>query len=131
MNKTLIHYLKARPHLLLWGVAGITAAALLLTLVPAEYLSKNRIWSYDKVGHLLLFGSWTYLLGLYVMIEHPARHNLWKIFSLGVLFGGAIEILQFLLPINRHGDIVDFGVDALGAVGAVILLKILPSTSDE
>ena len=131
MNKYLISYLRARPYLILWGVVGITIAALLLTLIPADYLSKSSIWSYDKLGHLLLFGSWTYLLGLYVIIEYPAKHNLWKIFSLGVLFGGAIEILQYLLPVNRHGDIADFTVDVMGAIGAVILLKIFPSSPEE
>ncbi|MFH5833551.1 VanZ family protein [Halalkalibaculum sp. DA3122] len=124
MIKFLTRYFSKHPTLLLFCITGMTIAALLLTLIPADYLSKSTIWSYDKIGHLLLFGSWTFLIGLYSMVKYPQNVNLWKIFSVGVLFGGVIEILQYLLPVNRHGNILDFCFDALGAIGAVLLLKI-------
>lgn len=122
--------MRKHPKLLLASITIITITALFLTLIPADYLSKSSIWSYDKIGHLLIFGSWTFLIGLYSMVKNPEKLNLWKIFSLGVIFGGLIEILQLLLPVNRHGDILDFCVDALGAVGAIILLKFLSPPSD-
>ncbi|MDR8392081.1 VanZ family protein [Aliifodinibius sp. S!AR15-10] len=131
MIKLITGYLRSHPKLILLGLFGITISALLLTLIPADYLGHNEIWSYDKLGHFLLFGSWTFLLGLYSMVKDYKHTNLWKIFSLGVLFGGAIEILQHVLPVNRNGDILDFCVDALGAVGAVILLKFITHQSDK
>ena len=130
MKNTFIRYLREHPKLLLLGLVGITLAALLLTLIPAEYLSRNRIWSHDKIGHIVLFGSWTFLLGLYSKIKYPGKTKLWKIFTLGILFGGIIELLQHFLPVNRHGDIIDFFVDAFAALGAIILLKVLFSRFD-
>lgn len=130
MNR-LKRYLKEHPTLVLWVFVLITALALLLTLIPAENIPRSRILSYDKLGHILLFGSWTYLLGLYSTLRNPTKTSLWKIFTLGVIFGGSIELLQEILPVNRQGDIVDFYVDALGAVLAIILLKLIPFSNEE
>ncbi|MDX1637016.1 MAG: VanZ family protein [Balneolaceae bacterium] len=131
MIQRVTRYLTQHPKLLLWCLSAITISAILLTLIPADYLSKSRIWSYDKLGHLLLFGSWTFFLGLYSMVRYPGRTNLWKIFSLGIIFGGLIELLQYILPINRHGNLIDFCVDSLGAVGAIVLLKLFVQPDSE
>lgn len=125
MRNSLIRYLRNHPGLLLMGVVVITITALTLTLIPAEYLSQTKLFSYDKLGHIFLFGSWTYLLGLYRMIQNYGKTNLWKVFSLGVLFGGLIEVIQFLMPLHRHGDIIDLSADALGALCAILVLKYL------
>lgn len=129
--KSLKQYLREHPKIVLWGIVVMTAISLLLTLIPGEAFSNSFIWSYDKLGHLLLFGGWTYLLGLYSTLKHPARTKLWKIFLLGLIFGGSIEILQEILPVNRTGDIVDFLVDALGAILAIAMLKLIPFSEEE
>ncbi|MDX1639716.1 MAG: VanZ family protein [Balneolaceae bacterium] len=126
MIQNVLRYLTRNPRALLWTWALITTAALLLTLFPADYVTQSKLWTYDKLGHLILFGSWTFLLGLYQQVRQPGNPKLLYIFLLGVLFGGLIEILQYLLPVNRHADLFDFGFDVTGALGAILLLKILP-----
>ncbi len=127
MKKLFISYLNKHPKIILWGLTFITISALLLTLIPTDYISKSTVFSYDKIGHVLLFGSWTFFLGLYNLVKNPKGIKLWEIFVLGVLFGGGIELLQHFLPVNRQGDIFDFGMDVVGALGAIILLNFLPT----
>src|SRR5699024_11446761 len=86
----------------------LTVLMLVLTLLLAESFADNKIWSYDKLGHLLLFGSWTFLLGLYHSITRTETTNFWVIFLIGASFGIVIEILQYSLPsLNRQADIFD------------------------
>lgn len=125
MNQSLIRYLREHPFILLPGIAVLTVATILLTLIPSEYLVKSKIWDFDKLGHILLFGFWTFLFGLHQMIHFPQKTKPWIIFAMGLTFGGIIELLQFILPIHRHADFLDLGFDALGAFFAALALRYL------
>lgn len=117
-------FLQSNNYLLVLGIITLTLITFALTLVPAEMLSKSEIWSYDKVGHMLLFGSWTLLLGLYHNISQESDTNFWIIFFLGLAFGVFIEFLQYsIASINRHADIYDVLFDAIGCLLAIFLLK--------
>ena len=122
MNRSLVPFLKEHPSVLIYGVTVLTAATLLLTLLPGDYIINKSIWSYDKLGHALLFGVWTFLFGLYQRLNHPSLAHPFIIFTVGILFGGLIELLQYLLPIQRHADWLDLGVDALGAFIAILAI---------
>jgi VanZ family protein len=120
----LYSFLQRNDYLLIVGIIALTLVTLTLTLVPAEMLSQNKIWSYDKVGHMLLFGGWTLLLGLYHNISQQNTTNFWIIFIIGLSFGILIELLQYSLPsINRHADIYDVLFDAIGCLVAIFVLK--------
>lgn len=123
MNSTFLNYISERRYLLPVILTLLTLITIGLTLIPAEMLKDQKIWSYDKLGHFLLFGSWTYLLGLYQLTSPKQNLNLFTIFFLGVSFGVAIEVLQYLLPLNRNADLFDVAFDTLGSFGAVLLLK--------
>ncbi|SMO71489.1 VanZ family protein [Fodinibius sediminis] len=119
-------FLSDRSYLLTSAIAILTIVTLLLTLLPAETFSQNEIWSYDKVGHLLIFGTWTLLLGLNHSISRAGNTNLWIIFLLGISFGIIIEILQYSLPsLNRHADVYDVVFDTIGCLLALGVLKII------
>lgn len=120
---TLYSFLSQNSYLLPLGIVGLTLLMLGLMLFPANFIGDSRLWSYDKVGHLLLFASWTYILGLYHHINRPSPTRLWLIFLVGILFGLTIEILQDILPLNRHGDWIDLVFDAGGCLIALIALK--------
>ncbi len=123
-------FLSKNSYLLPIGVVGLTIGMLLLTLLPSEVMGDNKLWSYDKLGHAVLFGSWSLSLGLYYQIHKARPVNPWIIFSSGALFGLLIEVLQYALPVNRQGDPVDFLFDIIGCLIAVLLLKfILPEES--
>jgi glycopeptide antibiotics resistance protein len=109
----------------------LTLITLLLTLVPTDALGNSKLWSYDKLGHMILFGSWSFILGLYFQIRKSSSVNLWVIFASGATFGLLIEILQHLLPLKRQGDPVDLLFDILGCLAAIwILYRIQPRDSE-
>lgn len=119
---SLYSFLSDNRYLLPVGITLITLVLLLLTLMPSDFMGHGGIWGYDKIGHMVLFGSWCFSVGLYYQIMHPPA-KLWAIFSSGALFGLLIEIMQYLLPIHRDPDPYDFFADVLGCVIAVWVLK--------
>jgi glycopeptide antibiotics resistance protein len=82
----------------------------------------SKLWSYDKLGHLGVFGGWTFLVGYYRFLLKPDSLNLLMIFIIGVLFGVGIELLQYSMPFNRMADFFDVAFDALGCFIAVVIL---------
>lgn len=124
MIATFLNYLSENRYILPILITLLTLITLSLTLIPADFLGNQKIWTYDKLGHLLLFGSWTYLLGLYQLISTNQNLNLFTIFFLGVSFGITIEALQYLLPLNRNADFFDIAFDSLGSFVAVVFLNI-------
>lgn len=123
MNRSLIRFLREHPAILVFGITGLTAVTLLLTLVPSDYMIHGNFWDYDKLGHALLFCAWTFLFGIYQVLNHPNLAQPYIIFTSGILFGGIIELLQYLLPIKRNADWMDLGVDALGALLATLVIQ--------
>lgn len=124
---SLYSFFAKNSYLLPLGIISLTLVTLALTLMPTEVMVDSKLWSYDKVGHMILFGSWSLILGLYFVIRRSSPVNLWIIFASGSAFGLLIEILQQVLPLQRQGDPIDFLFDVLGCLVAIwILNKIIP-----
>jgi len=122
-------FLSENRYLMPTGIIILTLVMLGLTLIPADFMGNNKLWSYDKLGHMVLFGSWTYVLGLYHHFNWKSTTNFWVIFFIGVGFGLLIEVLQHTLPLNRHGDLVDLAFDTLGCLIAIgALQKTIPNS---
>lgn len=129
MKSTLLDYLSSNKFVIpvLFGL--LTLVVLFLTLVPAGTLGSSAIWSFDKVGHFLMFGSWTFLLGLYLYVSNSRTLNLFTIFFIGVSFGIFVELLQYMLPFQRSADFFDIAFDSLGSLfGVLVLNNIIPET---
>src|SRR5680860_191977 len=107
-------YLSKRRYLLVIGIILVTLITLILTLLPVDNVLPAKIWSYDKLGHLFMFGGWTFLVGYYRFISKPQAINLFSIFFIGVFFGVAVEGLQYIMPFHRDADLFDIAFDALG-----------------
>ncbi len=122
MRKFFFQFLSNHQYVLPSGISLLTLIMLILMLIPSDMLGTSQLWSYDKIGHFLLFGSWTYTLGLYRFVKLERRPNMPVVFTAGVLFGLFIELLQHLLPVNRSADPYDLLFDTLGCLIAVILL---------
>lgn len=116
------NYLAERSYLLVIAIALITITTIGLTLMPADKILPTEVWSYDKLGHLFMFGGWTFLVGYYRYISSPKTLNLFSIFLIGVLFGIIVEGLQYMLPIHRNADLFDIAYDTLGCFIAVLVL---------
>ena len=82
------------------------------------------------LGLTLLAGS---AMRLDAIGSQPARGRIsipfWLIFLAGTLFGALIEWIQAIMPFGRVGDPMDMVANALGALLAVIILRILGHTS--
>ena len=72
-----------------------------------------------------MFAGWTFLVGIFRAISKNRRPSLWKVFTLGCIYGLTIEFLQFIVPTNRSPETLDFVADAIGALFAIFVLHIL------
>ena len=132
MKSLLIDYLSRNKYVIpiLFGL--LTLVVLFLTLVPAGALGSSVIWSFDKIGHFLMFGSWTFLLGLYLYVSNSYTLNLFTIFFIGVSFGIFVELLQFVMPFQRSADLFDIAFDSIGSLFGVLFLRfIIPEKENE
>jgi VanZ family protein len=100
----------------------ITLIILYLTLIPAEQLGDSTLFDYDKLGHFMLFFSWTFVFGLYMFSARNFKTKLFFIFVAGSLFGILIEVAQEIMPYGRQGNVDDAIVDIAGCFTATLLL---------
>jgi VanZ family protein len=122
--KTLL-FLERHTYLLYVILAILTVITISLTLLPSDKLMDARIFRYDKAGHLLMFGSWTFLLGLIQLVSDRQPLPLFAIFLAGSLFGITVELMQEVLPGDRDMNIYDAVADIIGCFFAVSFLKII------
>jgi VanZ family protein len=109
---------------LLWAVV-----ILVLTGLPGTYFPQiNSFWDWlapDKMIHLFMFGSFTYLIiwGLRNKYQDKAKRKRLILFTvvLGTLYGGVTEILQRELFVGRDGNIFDFLANTLGGGFGILL----------
>lgn len=101
-----------------------TIIILILTLLPSESIPEYKLFDFDKLGHLVVFGGWTFLTGIYILINMKRiRGRMWKVAILGFIFGTGIEIVQYLAPINRSASIADAVANTIGCLIAWAVLK--------
>ncbi|GAA4834140.1 hypothetical protein GCM10023331_19230 [Algivirga pacifica] len=82
----------------------------------------------DKVVHLGIFGALTffYTFGIFQQHwSHKSRRNtmLLMVFAC-VVYGAITELIQHFIP-YRSGDVYDFVVDTIGAVGGYVLGRLV------
>lgn len=117
--------LPAKPYAalpLLW-----TAIMLVLTLTPAKEMPRTPHWellSFDTAAHAGVFAvlaalSWFSLRrqGRWLAL---ARHAVAVVLLGCVLFGGLIEVLQYVMAVGRHAEWTDLLGDSLGAALALL-----------
>jgi VanZ family protein len=129
MIASILTYLERHTYILYAALALLTLVTLALTLLPQEKLVDARIFRYDKLGHMLMFGSWTFLLGMILLVSNRKPLPLFAIFLAGSLFGITIEILQEVLPVDRHMNPYDALADIIGCLIAVGFLKVITTYS--
>lgn len=124
----MIRFIKKYPLSLL-----IIAAILFLSLFNPPKTQLDNVSFIDKIAHVCMYGG----LELVIWFEYLHRHtslDRTRIICLGVAapiaLGGAMEIVQALLTVNRSGEWMDLVADAAGvlagaAVGFYILKPLL------
>ncbi|MCH8569473.1 MAG: VanZ family protein [Balneolales bacterium] len=104
--------------------------ALWLTLFPSELISSAAKLGNPKLGHVILFGGWTFLLGITLMLTFDmTKISILLIIVAGVVFGAFVELLQYLMPFNRSGNITDILFNTVGCLLAGSLLAFYRNVS--
>lgn len=105
----------------------VVASAVIVygTLFPAELIVKSELWSFDKVIHMVGFGGLTALIWLHLKRIGSSGRSL-DVCALvwGIGAGALIELLQYLMPVNRSAEWGDLLADAVGSILAVAILRI-------
>ena len=104
------------PHFWLIGGWVSVIAALIVCELPARYVEIPNLS--DKVEHATGFALLTlWFCGIYPRLRY------WRIAIYFLLFGILIEILQAVINVGRHAEVLDVCADAAGVViGALIAL---------
>lgn len=118
----LISFLIERKYVVYFLFIAITTVTLLLTLMPPGNFQGRAIFSYDKIGHFLMFFGWSFMLGFSLILYSRQEAPLLFIFVAGTLFGISIEYMQEMLSYGRTASWADAAADSAGTLTAVILL---------
>ena len=88
-----------------------------------EFSSLLRI---DKIAHLFLFGTETYLIAIASKKNNVSKSNfsiIFPAFVIGAVFGVIIEILQATVFPNRSFDYMDMIANTIGCLLAWFILN--------
>lgn len=118
----LISFLAERKSVVYVLFVALTILTLLLTLLPPDNFQESAVFSYDKVGHFLIFFGWSFLLGLSLILYSKKEAPLLLIFIAGTVFGLSIEYLQEVMPFGRTASWDDALADSAGTLTAILLL---------
>jgi len=98
---------------------------LYFTIAPPAMIQSASSFIHPALGHVILFGGWTLLLGFTLLINLKRhRFSLFILWISGIGFGAIIELLQYLLPFERSGSFLDIGLNTIGCTIAVLVLLI-------
>ncbi|MGB3130922.1 MAG: VanZ family protein [Saprospiraceae bacterium] len=102
-----------------WIVADI----ILLSLAPSNSFSNlnlNNLFSIDKLGHLLFYGSSTFLyLHAFKSNEKAKKYTVVVIFILGLL----LEFFQLKMNMGRAFEYLDVVANCFGILLSILIFK--------
>jgi VanZ family protein len=99
-------------RLRLGGYGFAVAVLLYLTLAPDQDLPRVHLW--DKAEHAI---AW-FVLAAIGLAFWPARPRL--IAGFAVALGALVEVLQWITPYGRDGDVRDLLADSVGVTCALL-----------
>lgn len=109
--------MKLTPTLFRWLAIVWTVIMLIGCLTPHSELPDELVNWNDKAQHIAIFA-------LFALLWRLAGLKLATVAIAGIVFGALIEVLQYVLPINRSADWVDLFADSIGVVLGLLLVPI-------
>jgi VanZ family protein len=114
-----------KKHLKFLPALFFTAIVALLSLLPSKEMQTIawfNIPNFDKMVHL---GMYFILAMLFVYSLENSQHHIDLriaviVFLMGILYGGLLEILQYLMHAGRSADWIDFSADCIGSLAGII-----------
>jgi len=114
-----------------WKTIGVVLIIFYLSIAPSsEFQPFQYFPNEDKVVHFLMYFTLAFVLLWDTTRRNPGKklenHSIW-IWVIGIpaLFGGAMELWQWLLTTSRTGDWVDELVDTIGATVGYLVGRLL------
>jgi VanZ family protein len=113
-----------------WKSTVWTIIILLATTLPSSSIPKTSLLEiphFDKIVHFGLF----FVLAVFLLSENNklreagalSSRSIWIALTISIVYGLAIELLQYYLLTTRSGSLWDFAANVLGAVVAIVLYK--------
>ncbi len=107
-----------------WALAVWTVTILVFTLAPRDSVAGSAPFAVAKGAHVIAFGGWTFLLGLYLGVYRRRQQlHIVPLLLAGVVFGAIVELGQLLLPFGRSGTVLDVAINAAGVTAALLVLR--------
>lgn len=125
MIRSILQFFLKNRLLIAFLLVASTMVIIFLTLFPSNKIGSSQLYQYDKLGHFVLFFSWTFLFGLLMISVKQMQANLIWIFITGSLFGLFIEFMQGALPFDRTPSFGDAVADILGTFTATLMLLLI------
>ncbi len=99
----------------------------ILSTMPGQQLPKiDWLMTPDKFGHAAVYGVLT--VGVYYSLRpylKSMKSNRWLAFGIASFYGIAMEVIQYAFFPNRYFEIWDIVANIIGALGALLFLKLI------
>jgi VanZ family protein len=112
-----------KPILAFWSLLILGIA-----LTPGSHITRlpevSLLPHADKLIHFLLFAGFGFIHTVTLLQRKRRKITAYfcsSVLITGILFGGATEILQLVLPIERDGSLADLLANSLGVLGGLVL----------
>ena len=101
--------MKITPTMLRWLAIAWTITMLIGCLTPHDQVPDELMTWNDKFLHIAIFF-------LFAVLWLLAGFRVFSVILAGLFVGALIEVLQYILPINRSADWFDLVADMVGTV---------------
>ena len=115
--------MKLTPTLFRWLAIIWTVIMLIGCLTPHSELPDELVAWNDKGQHVAIFA-------LFALLWRLAGLKFSTVVITGLVFGALIEVLQYVLPINRSADWADFFADSIGVIVGMLLAPLAQKAVD-
>ncbi len=119
----ILQHIKSYKYAYLWAILATFLCGTNGNNI-AQFSITNLI-GIDKLAHMLLFGTETFLIAIAAKKLDANKNSLYIIFSaflIGTVFGIIIEILQATIFTNRSFDYLDMLANTIGCALAWLIL---------
>ena len=118
-----LKHIKTYKYAYLWAIIATGLCGTNGNNIPQ--FSFSNLIGIDKLAHMLLFGTETFLIALAskkIYAYKSSFHIILPAFIIGTVFGIIIEILQATLFTNRSFDYLDMLANTIGCALAWLIL---------
>jgi VanZ family protein len=118
-----LKHIKTYKYAYLWAIIATGLCGTNGNNIPS--FSFSNLIGIDKLAHMLLFGTETFLIALAskkIYAYKSSFHIILPAFIIGTVFGIIIEILQATLFTNRSFDYLDMLANTIGCALAWLIL---------